>query len=468
MSRSLDKLFRPKSVAVIGASDRPGPGLDVTKNMLQSAAEAGLPVYLVNPGRDELFGATCHKGLKDLPEVPDCIVFATSATVMFPVLREAAALGVGAAVVLGSGFAESSKPEGAALQADLAGIAREAGMAVCGPNCVGLADYERRFFPTSMAFQDIDPGIHPRSVAIVSQSGGLMIGFFNRAAARRLPLRTYVSSGNEAVTGVEDYLEYLLADPAHKVAAVICESVRDLDRLCRIGKDAARRGQRIAVLKLGRSARGRLAVRAHTGRDPGDDAVFTAALADAGIAQFDRADGLVEFCHLVSRCGVAKGPRVSAVMVSGGAAALVSDIAERSGVPFARWSAETNEGLRVLLPDYATVSNPLDLTGGTMLRNREAVERAIRLIASDPETDILSFVFPLQADGGSQGMRNLVAQITDLAPSLGKPLTVVSTNSGTATNYWADFGATNGCPILEDAATAFAAFAHWCGGPKTP
>lgn len=464
MTPDLRKLLAPASIAVVGASDRPGPGLDVTRNTLR-ALETGRRVHLVNPSRDVLFDVPCHKGLADLPEVPDCVVFATSAKIALPVLREAAAMGVGAATVLAGAFAESSQPQGAALQDELIAIAQGAGMALCGPNCVGIADYERRLFPTSMAYQDLDAGTHPRSVALVSQSGGLLIGFVNRAGARRLPLRCFVSSGNEAVTGVEDYLDYLLADEGVRVAAVICESLRDLDRLCRIGDAAIGRGQRIGVVKLGRSERGRRAVRAHTGRHPGDDGRFAAALREAGIAQFDRIDELVEFSHLVSRCGRASGPRISAVMVSGGAAALVSDIAARTSVPFADWSAATVEGLRGLLPEHATVCNPLDLTGGTMLGNREAVERAIRLIVDDAATDLLAFVFPLQPDGGSPQLRNLIAFITGLAPSLKKPLAIVSTSSGTATGFWAEFGATCQSPILEDADAAFAAFAAWSMPP---
>jgi acyl-CoA synthetase (NDP forming) len=460
LTNNIRKLLAPESIAIVGASDRPGPGIEITSNALRSAT-GGRRVHLINPNRDTLFDAPCYKSLRDLPEVPDCVVFATSAKVMFPVLREAAELGVGAAIVLGSGFAESSLPEGAADQRQLAEIAAGAGMAVCGPNCLGLADLEHGLFASSMAYQELDPGIHPRSIAIVSQSGGLLIGMINRAASRRLPIRLFVSSGNEAVTGAEDYLEALVDDPGLKVIAVIVEGLADLDRITAAGKRAAANGKRVALLKLGRSALGRRAVSAHTGRDPGDDEAMMAALSEAGIAYFDRPDELIEFCQLTSRFPRPPGSRASAIMVSGGASALISDIGARRGVPFAKWSGATVEGLRALLPDYATVYNPLDLTGGTMLFNREAVERAIRLIDDDPQTDFLVFVFPMQPSGGSEGLRGLMTFITDLGPTLAKPLVVVSTNCGTVTNYWADFSANSPSPLLEDGDTAFTAFAAW-------
>ena len=463
MTDQIRRLLAPASIAVVGATDRPGPGSDVARNALRSA-ESGARVYLINPGREELFGHACHASLGALPEVPDQVIFATSARVAIPVLEEAAALGVGGATILASGFAESSQAQGPADQEEVRRIATAAGMAVCGPNCLGAVDFERGIYGASMAFPEFDPGIHPRSVGVISQSGGLLIGFVNRAAARRLPLRCVVSSGNEAVTGVEDYLDYMLADDGIKVVAIICEGFRDIDRLAAAARHARRDGKRVALMKLGRSPRGREAVRAHTGREPGEDDAIAAELRDAGIAQFDRTDELIEFCQLASHYPTPAGNRVAAIMVSGGAAALACDVAERRNLALARWSEATLGALRELLPDYATAANPLDLTGGTMLHNREAVERAIRLIAGDPETDLLSFVFPLQPDGGSQGLRNLVAFITDLGPDLGKPLMMISTSSGTSDRFQHSSTCTTRIPWSRDQSKSSAAYPV----PRTP
>ena len=146
---------------------------------------------------------------------------------------------------------------------------------------------------------------------MISQSGGLLIGFVNRAAARRVPLHCVVSSGNEAVTGVEDFLDAMLADPDIKVVALICEGFRDLARIKAAGRRAADAGKRIALLKLGQSARGRAAVRAHTGSEAGDPAEIAQALRDAGIAQFNRTDELVEFCRLAGIYPRAPGRKIA-------------------------------------------------------------------------------------------------------------------------------------------------------------
>ncbi len=458
---AIARLLAPASIAVVGATDRPGPGSDVSRAALRSV-DAGVRVYLINPNREELFGHRCHPNLAALPEAPDSVIFATSPQVTLPVLNEAAARGCGAATILASGFAESSLPEGTELQAEVVRIAASAGMVVCGPNCLGVADFARGVHQASMKFAESDVGIHPRSVGVISQSGGLLIGFVNRAAARRVPLRCVVSSGNEAVTGVEDYLDAMLDDPATTVIALICEGFHDLARITTAGRRAAAAGKRIALLKLGQSARGREAVRAHTGRDGGDPAAIAQALRDAGIAMFNRTDELVEFCRIASIYPRAPGRKMAAAMVSGGAAALVCDIAARHGIALADWSAQTKAALRELLPNYATVANPLDLTGGTMLHNRAAVERAIRLIMDDPDTDALSFVFPLQYDGGSVGLRTLSELINELAPTLPKPIVVISISSGMLTGAWGEFSTKAHCALLEDVETAFVALGGWC------
>jgi len=460
--KKIARLVSPASIAVVGATDRPGPGSEISRNALRSI-EAGVRVYLINPNREELFGHSCHASLVGLPEIPDTVIVATSPEIAVNVLEEAASIGAGSAIILASGYAESPEPGGRELQRDIARIAETSGLVVCGPNCLGIVDFERGVNCASMSFPAFNTGSRRRSVAIVSQSGGLMIGLVNRATARRLALRYVVSSGNEAVTGVEDYTEHFLDDSSIDVVAIICEGFADLDRLTGAARRARKAGKRVALMKLGRSIRGQRAVRAHTGRDAGDDVMISAALAEAGIAQFDRSDELVEFCQLASRYPPPRGRRISAVMVSGGAAALVCDIVGRQGLELANWSDSTLNSLGAMLPPYATSANPLDLTGGTMLYNHDAVEQALHLIDDDPETDVIVFVFPLQPDGGTQGIQNLVAAITDIETRLRKPLMIVSTSSATVTDYWAEFSTGVRCPILEDAETAFAAIAGWCG-----
>jgi acyl-CoA synthetase (NDP forming) len=205
-------------------------------------------------------------------------------------------------------------------------------MAVCGPNCLGVANFARGIQQASMNFPVVDVGIHPRCVGVISQSGGLLIGFVSRATARRVPLHTVVSSGNEAVTGVEDFLDVMLADPEIKVVALICEGFRDLARIKAAGWRAAEAGKRIALLKLGQSVRGRAAVRAHTGREAGEPVEITQVMREAGIAQFNRTDELVEFCRLAAIYPRTRGRKVATVMLSGGAAALVCDIAAGGGL----------------------------------------------------------------------------------------------------------------------------------------
>ncbi len=459
-NKAVRALLDPKSIAIVGASDRTGPGLMVSTNALSSVAN-GTRVYLINPSRDELFGAKCYKSLAELPEVPDTAVFVTSTKVVLPTFKEAAELGIPSATVLSAGFSDSSLPEGAQLQAELQEIAAKKGMAICGPNCNGVINFEKKIFGVALPMPKIDPGIHKRNVALISQTGGLLIGFLYRAESRSLPLRYAISGGNEAVTGIEEYMEEMLEEDDVTVIACICEGFRDIERFLKAARACIAKGKQIGMIKVGASVRGVQAVKAHTGKNAGDRAAMVKRLQDAGISIFERTDELVEFSHIASRYPRPKGPKVAAFMVSGGCATITCDLADKYGIPFAEWPQASKDELKTLIPDFATVSNPLDTTGGTMIHNYEALERVIRLIGEAPETDYLAFVFPMQPTGGPDFMRKLFPFMNGVAQKIGKPLAIVSTNSGTVSDYWASFTREVPCAIMEDADTAFKALAAW-------
>lgn len=454
------RLIQPRSLAIVGATENPGPGAEAMKNALRAPALRE-KVFPVNPSRKEIFGVPCYSSLRELPAGIEAVVVATPTRAVVGVLQEAAALGIHAAIILASGFAEAAYEEGKRSQREILELARQADMAVCGPNCLGTADLVSGSFATVLSVPDYSIGRHERSVAVISQSGGLLISFVNRAAARRLPLRCLVSSGNEAVTQLEDYIEFFLEDSAIRVIACICEGIADGRRLLSLARRASQLGKRIAVLKLGCSTAGQKAVLAHTGRLAGSDVLVSTALAEGGIARCDRVDELVEFCQLACRYPKFCGTRTAALMVSGGIAALASDSAERHGLLLPSFSPDTAAEIRKLVPAYATVSNPLDLTGGTMLHDLKAIRRAVELVAADPGNDLLLFLFPLQSDGGPSFTRNLVRYIAGLSDEVTKPLMIVSPNSGSVTDYWAEISTQVAGPFLEDAETAFKVIRCW-------
>src|SRR6185295_10022952 len=206
----IDALVKPRSVAIVGATDRPGPG----RTIVESLGAIGFtgPIYPVNPKYQTVLNHVCYPTLTDLPEAPDCVVFSIRNPLIPEQMRLAVQRGARAAVIYDSGFAELGE-EGAKLQAEIAGLCREADMAVCGPNCMGILNPTARVTTYKQTVMRLD-GL-AGNVGFISQSGSVCIAMLSDL--RRYGISLSVSAGNEAVTRTVDYLEYLIDDPATKV-----------------------------------------------------------------------------------------------------------------------------------------------------------------------------------------------------------------------------------------------------------
>ena len=219
----LDPLVKPRSVAIVGATDRPGPG----RTIIESLGAIGFtgPIYPVNPKYATVLNLTCYPTLTDLPEAPDVVVFSIRNPLIPEQVRLAVKRGARAAVIYDSGFAELGE-DGARLQEEIAGMCREAGMAVCGPNCMGILNPPARVTTYKQTVMSTDR--LAGNVGIISQSGSVCIAMLSDL--RRFGISLSVSAGNEAVTRTVDYLEYLIDDPATSVIATFTETVREPER----------------------------------------------------------------------------------------------------------------------------------------------------------------------------------------------------------------------------------------------
>jgi acyl-CoA synthetase (NDP forming) len=283
---AVDRLLRPGSIAIVGASDKIGPGFNAW-NALKTLGYDGA-IHLVNPGRRELLGLPCHASLLEVPGTVDAVFIAVQAEKVADVAREAAAKGAGGLAVLSSGFTEAGE-RGADMQRSLAALARAHDMAVCGPNCLGFLNFADRtaLFGTSL------PGELPvgRTAAIV-QSGSIGIALLN--AARGLGLSHLITSGNEAVTTVADYLAALVDAPTVETFVVFLEQLRQPRAFIAACQRARTLGKPVIVLKSGRTGKGRQAVAAHTGAVAGSVEASEAALRAAGVIQVFSLDELIE------------------------------------------------------------------------------------------------------------------------------------------------------------------------------
>ena len=455
---SVARLLRPESIAIVGASDKVGPGLNAWL-ALQRVGYAGR-VYLVNPSRAELLGQRTYPALDAIAEPIDAVFIAVPQAAVLNAVRAAAARGAGGAVVLSSGFGEAGA-EGVRAQRELASIAETHGMAVCGPNCLGFLNFAGR----AAAWGTTVPDDLPQGqVAAVVQSGSIGIALLN--AGRQIGLSYLITSGNEAATAAADYIDYLVDDADVKVVIGFFEQLRHPRRFLQAARRAAILGKPVIVVKTGRSERGRQAVMAHTGAVAGSDRACEAAFRAAGVIRVGSLDELIEMAALCSELRARPRSRgVALLSPSGGEIALALDIAEAAGLELPPVGDGAPE-LAALLPGFAHIANPLDLTWAG-LYDPAIARQCARILAAEPQVGTL--VLLQDAPRGlaaqqAQRYTSLVRAVGQGARAAEVPLVVVS---NLAVDFHPAFEAAAreaGAPCLRGTAEgllAVARFARW-------
>src|ERR1700730_13572504 len=323
----LEALFRPKAIAVVGASDKPTIG----QRLIASLDRIGFagPIFPINPNYSAVSGRQCYANIAELPETPDVAVFCVGHARVLDTLLAAAARGVRGAVIYDGGFAERGE-DGSRLQAEIEGICRDAGIALCGPNCMGVLSPHDR---STTYLQELrDPAGLAGNVGIVSQSGAFCISLLTDI--RRFGFSHVVSSGNEAVLTAADYLEYLIDDPKTRVIGGFIETVRSPDRFIAALDRAAAQGKPVVALKVGRTERTRRAVTTHTGGVAGEPGFVSELLRSHRAIEVS---DLVEFTEVLAACQGAKRPagrRIGGITASGVAAELILEILVSALVEF--------------------------------------------------------------------------------------------------------------------------------------
>ena len=357
--KALARLLRPGSVAVVGASDKPGAlGATLITN-LDRAGFAGA-IYPINPRRDAIGARRCLASIEDLPHGVDVAVLAIPRPAVIDTVRALATRGVGAAIVFSAGFAEDG-PEGLAEQAEIARIANAAGMVIEGPNCLGLVNHVDKI-PLTFVEAFCEPPAGRRAVGVVSQSGAMAAVVGTVLIARAIPTSYSVSTGNEAVSGVEDYVDWLIDDPDTQVIAMIVESFRKPARFLAAARRARAAGKPMVLLHPGTSVAARESAATHTGAMAGDYQLMRAKVARTGVIFAETLQELGDVAELLVRCPALARPEVAVLGESGAFKAMVLDQAERLGLPLTALDNGNAPALRAALPAFVPVSNPLDLT----------------------------------------------------------------------------------------------------------
>ena len=358
-SGSLERLLRPRSVAIVGASDKPGAlGASVLSN-LDRSGYAGA-IHLINPKRTEIGNRPCLASIDDLPDGVDAAVLAVPRAAVLPSIEALARRRVGAAVIFSAGFAEGGE-EGLADQGEITRIASEVGMVIEGPNCLGMVNHVDRIPLTFIETASEALGARA-GIAIVSQSGAMAAVLGVTFASRDLGLSYSISTGNEAASGVEDYVEFLVEDTSTRVIAMIVEQFRKPARFLAAAHKAHAKGKRIVLLHPGRSSAARESAATHTGAMAGDYQVMRTKVERAGVILVETLEELGDVAEIALRCPVLSAGGPAVLGESGAFKALTLDLCEELGLDLPPINDQTAPALRAVLPSFVGVSNPLDLT----------------------------------------------------------------------------------------------------------
>lgn len=389
--RNLEYMFRPTSVAVIGASDRPqSVGATVIRNLL--AAPFSGPIFPVNIKRDAVAGVKAYRDVASLPAAPDLAVICTPAPTVPDLVTQLGARGTRAVVVLSAGLSAATDDHGRTLQQAMLDAAKPHLLRILGPNCVGLL-VPGYGLNASFAHTDALPG----RIAFVSQSGALATALLDWAKTRNIGFSHFISMGDSADVDFGDVLDYLASDPETRSVLMYIESVKAARKFMSAARAAAR-NKPVLLVKAGRAPEGAKAAASHTGALMGSDAVFDSAVRRAGMLRVTTLMDLFVASETLARSRPLHGDRLAILTNGGGAAVLAADALAVGGATLATLSQAGLSRLDTVLPPNWSHANPVDIIGDAPV---DRYVQTLQVLLDEPEADAVLFMHAPSAIVGS-------------------------------------------------------------------
>ena len=413
----LKAIFKPESVAIIGASRTPGK---VGHTLLRNLMECGYggEIYPINPHADEILGVKCYPSVLEVPGDVDLAVIAVPAPIVLQVAEECGRKGVKALIVISAGFRETGR-EGAERERRLLEVARRYGMRIQGPNCLGVID---TYTPLNLSFAPAMP--RRGSIAFISQSGALGTAALDWAMGEGIGFSHFISLGNKADLNEVDFLKALGGDEGVKAIILYVESIEQGQRFIEVAGEVSRR-KPIIVLKGGVSKAGSRAAGSHTGALVGSYTAYKAAFRKSGVLSTEGVEELFNYAVALTEQPLPRGEGVAIVTNAGGPGIVFTDLCERYGVKLARLSPETHRALREGLPPEAATGNPIDVLGDARAdRYRYALERVL----ADDRVYAAAVILTPQAMTESLDTARVIVEMRERFP--GKPLMAVFMGGG--------------------------------------
>jgi acyl-CoA synthetase (NDP forming) len=389
--KAVARFLRPRSVAIVGLSSRAGSAGQVILQSLKLNKFEG-DIHLVGRSSEPIDGRRVLKSADELPDGVDLAVFAMPAAAVREAIEGCARRKVGSAMIFAAGFAEVGDH---ATQDAVTKTARDAGLAVVGPNCLGVTNNVDGLWLHMLYAREAKRGVEG-GIAIVGQSGGLL-GHLQRAAdGLGLPVSYVISTGNEAGLEGTDFIEFLADDPATRVIAIYCEQIRRPSEFLAACRRARAAGKPIVLMQAGRGAKARKAAQSHTGALIGDWATIRTQAEDAGAIVVSTMDEMMDLVQILVRYPTppTKGPGI--LTASGAYVGLTNDFAEDIGLELPELAPETLKQVSAVLPPYGNYGNPLDTTAGFSV---ESLPAAVKALIDDPNVGMLFISFPISYPG---------------------------------------------------------------------
>lgn len=445
---NFDKLLKPKTVAVIGASEKSGFGGDTCKVIMEYTEDLDR-IYFVNPKWDSVFGRKCYKGIREIPTTVDLAIICTPKSTIEFIIEEAATKGCGGAVVFASGYGETGL-EGKKDEQALIELCEKYNIALLGPNCAGFANYIDNVF--SFAFL-MEKRERKGNIGLVSQSGQICLSGLDSPAMK---FSYVISCGNSTGTKIEDYINFLVEDDNTKVVAAYVEGISDASKFVSVLKKAAEKRKPLIILKAGRSYKASELASSHTGSLSGSDKAIDALFEKFGVIRVEDIQELLATANMFSTLKkLPKTDKFACVTVSGGEASVMADVGYLSGVDYIDINQDTIDKLKKIMPNYAMPNNPLDMTA-TVASDSDKFAAGIKAMMEEETVGAVLVGWTILPEIYDTATIYLTEGIEKVAKeSWAKPIIMVPFVEHTRNRIYVDKLANVGVPILPSLFYAF-------------
>ncbi|MDY6967699.1 MAG: CoA-binding protein [Spirochaetota bacterium] len=375
--KSLDYVFDPGSVAVIGASNKIGSwGYGVMSRLL---GENKRKIYPVNAKSSDIFGIKAYKNIEDIPDTVDFAVLSVAPNKTADVMRDCVEKGVKAALVISGGLAESGD-EGEMIEKEIVDIAQKGGLRFIGPNSMGHTNTNSSF--STLAWME---NVLSGPVAFLSQSGTYGQRVIRTGMHRGIGFSKFVSNGNEADLHMEDYIEYLAKDEKTKIITAYVEGLREGRRFFELAKEITRE-KPIILMKAGSTQGSAKAAKSHTAALSGSNEIYEAMFRQSGIIRVYDEEEMFDVVSALLSIPLPRGNRIGIITEGGGIGVMMAEATERAGLELPNFSPKTTEGLKSLLPSRCSYGNPTDITD-LVTSGDLIIFSCLGMIMDDPNTD---------------------------------------------------------------------------------